>query len=344
MHILIDDKIPYIQGEAERLGTTTYKNGGSITAEDVREADALIIRTRTCCNRELLADSKVKFIATATIGFDHIDTQYLQEAGIEWTNCPGCNASSVGQYVANSLLLLEEAGHISTRNCTVGIIGVGHVGTQVEAAVKRLGCRVLRYDPPRAAAEGNEGFATMEDLLTEADVLTFHTPLTRSGAYPTYHMADEAFFKRLTRQPVLINSARGEVVSNAALKQALQEGSIRAAVIDTWENEPAIDRELLDKVFLGTPHIAGYSADGKACGTRMALEAVARHFGMTDLTFDIQAPTFSEDSYYHSADRGIRPADSPLRLYNPQRDSENLKQHPEQFEYLRGNYPLRREK
>ena len=344
MRILIDDKIPYISGFAEQVGEIFYKNGGSITAEDVRNMDALIIRTRTHCDASLLKDSQVKFIATATIGFDHIDTQYLAKKGIEWTNCPGCNAASVGQYITCSLLLLEEAGHIHLSNCTVGIVGVGHVGTQVEAAVRRLGCRVLLCDPPRADKEGKEKFSTLEEVMSQADVITFHTPLTRNGDHPTYHLADASFFEHLPKCPVIINSARGEVVSNSALKAALKNQKIRTAIVDTWENEPNIDLELLDKVFLGTPHIAGYSADGKACGSRMALSAVARFFGKPD-HFEIQPPALPTDfSYYPEDTNPTRPADSPLRLYNPRRDSDALKTHPEQFEYLRGHYPLRREK
>ena len=344
MRILIDDKIPYIKGQAERLGETVYKNGGSITTEDVRDVDVLITRTRTHCNKALLEGSSVKFIATATIGFDHIDTAYLTEAGIEWTNCPGCNAGSVGQYISSCLLLLSEAGKINLGNCTVGVVGVGHVGTKVVTAVEKLGCHLLLCDPPRAEKEGKEGFSTFDEVMNQADVITFHTPLTRDGAHPTFHMADTEFFNHLAKRPVIINSARGEVVCNSAIKKALNEGKISAAIIDTWENEPNIDLELLDKVFLGTPHIAGYSADGKACGSRMALEAVARHFGMDD-HFDIQPPAISADFNYYAEDiHEGRPTNSPLRLYNPRRDSDALKAHPEQFEYLRGHYPLRREK
>lgn len=340
MRILIDNKIPYIAGAAEQLGETIYKDGSAITAQDVRDVDVLIIRTRTRCNKELLEGSRVKFIATATIGFDHIDTAYLAQAGIGWTNCPGCNASSVAQYIANALLLLQEAGHLTVNTCTVGIVGVGHVGTQVATALRRMGCRLLLCDPPRAEKEGPEGFASLQTIMEEADVITFHTPLVREGSHPTYHLADTDFFDRLQRHPVIINSARGEVVDNPALKKAMEEGKVRTAVIDTWENEPGIDRELLDKVFIGTPHIAGYSADGKACGTQMALNAVARHFGMPT-TFNIKAPELPEGFRYYPADP--RQEDSPLCLYHPRRDDQALREHPEQFEYLRGHYPLRRE-
>lgn len=343
MRILIDDKIPFIRGAAEQLGETVYKDGGSITPDDVRDADVLIVRTRTRCNRQLLEGSRVKFIATATIGFDHLDTDYLAQAGIGWSNCPGCNAASVAQYVGCSLLLLEEAGLLRLAESCVGIVGVGHVGTEVARAAGQLGCRVLRCDPPRAEREGEEGFLPLTALMAEADVITFHTPLTREGRHATFHMADDDFFARLGRKPVIINSARGEVVCNRALKAALNAGQVRAAIVDTWENEPGIDRELLDRVFLGTPHIAGYSADGKACGTRMALEAVARHFGLP-AQFHIEPPALPEGfAYYPNEHHAGRPATSPLRLYHPGRDSDALKAHPEQFEYLRGHYPLRRE-
>ena len=342
MKIVIDDKIPFIKGEAERLGETVYLRGDSITAADVRHADALIVRTRTLCNRQLLEGSRVKFIATATIGYDHLDTDYLAQAGIAWANCPGCNATSVAQYVQNCLLLLEQADYISLSHTTVGIVGVGHVGTKVEQAVRALGCRVLLYDSPRQE-RGDHGFSSLEELCAQADVVTFHTPLTHSGAHATFHMADAAFFERLQRRPVFINSGRGEVVDEVALKAALATGTIRTAVIDTWEHEPQIDRELLQQVFIGTPHIAGYSADGKANGTRMALEAVARHFGK-EADFEILPPSLPEGYAYYAERFSLDHPHAPyLRLYDPRRDSDALKQKPEDFERLRGNYPLRRE-
>lgn len=342
MKIVIDDKIPYIKGEAERLGETVYLRGDSICAADVRHADVLIIRTRTRCNRQLLEGSSVRFIATATIGYDHLDTDYLAQAGIAWTNCPGCNAASVAQYIHSSLLLLDEAGHIQLPHTTVGIVGVGHVGSKVEQAVRALGCRVLLCDPPRQE-RGEQGFCSLADIAAQADVVTFHTPLTRSGCHATLHMADTDFFNRLQRRPVLINSGRGEVVDEVALKAALDSGQVRCAVIDTWEHEPNIDRGLLERVFLSTPHIAGYSADGKANGTRMALEAVARHFGL-DLSFNIQAPMLPENYAYSMEHFSPRHPHAPyLRFYDPRRDSDALKKRPEDFERLRGDYPLRRE-
>lgn len=334
LRIVADDKIPYLQGQAEHMGTVSYLPGAAISQADVADADVLIVRTRTRCDRALLEGSRVRFVATATIGYDHIDTDYLAEAGIAWANCPGCNASSVGQYVATSLLRLAEAGYVRLDGCCVGIVGVGHVGTAVDRAVQTLRCQTLLCDPPRAAAEGPGGFVSMEEVYERADVITYHVPLVRDGHWPTCHMAD---FQRMKRRPVLINAARGEVVDNMALIAALDSGQVRAAVVDTWEGEPAISLPLLRRVFIGTPHIAGYSADGKATATRMALEAVARHFGF-DIRFDIQPPALPAD---------IVPAADPfvrmLQLYDPLTDTARLKAEPGRFEYLRGHYPLRRE-
>lgn len=342
MKLIIDDKIPFIRGEAEKLGETVYLPGAKITAEDVREADVLITRTRTLCNKALLEGSKVQFIATATIGFDHLDVDYLREAGIAWTNCPGCNATSVAQYVETSLLLLAKEGKIDLSDCTVGVVGVGNVGRRVVERLERMGCRVLLNDPPRAEREAD--FApcavSLSELQRQCDVITIHTPLITDGAHPTLHLVNADFLKGLKRSPIVINAGRGEVVDGVALSQALDEGWVSAAIIDTWENEPSINRELLRKVFIGTPHIAGYSADGKVNGTRMALQAVARHFNK-EVAFEVSAPALPEGySYYPEME--VAP-DSPLRLYNPLRDSEALKAHPEDFEKLRGDYPLRRE-
>ncbi len=358
MKLIIDDKIPFIRGEAEKLGDVIYKSGVAISAADVRDADALIVRTRTRCDRSLLEGSSVKFIATATIGYDHIDTDYCRRAGIEWANCPGCNATSVAQYVECCLLLLAAKERMKiTRNTVMGIVGVGHVGTQVALMARRLGLRLLLCDPLRlegrggvrtgeAAAGGitdRECCATLEDICREADIVTFHTPLTTTGLHATYHLADKSFFEALERKPVFINAGRGEVMDTNALLAALKEGLVSEAVIDTWENEPHLDLDLLERAFIATPHIAGYSADGKAKGTQMALEAVAEFFGRS-LRFDISPQSVSPDfRYFAAAPDGLSESYPQLALYDPRRDSFVLKAQPSDFERLRGNYPLRRE-
>lgn len=337
MKVIVDNKIPYIKGVIERIADkVVYLPGNAFTPQEVKDADALIVRTRTLCNRDLLEGSRVKFIATATIGFDHIDTAYCQEAGITWTNCPGCNASSVEQYVHSVLLLLKREKNLCLEGAAIGIVGVGHVGSKVATMASKLGMRVLLNDPPRAE-KGEEGFVDLHTIARECDVITFHTPLNREGIYRTFHLADEAFFNQLGRSPYIINSSRGEVVETQALLRALEKGQVKETVIDTWENEPDIDLTLLREAFIATPHIAGYSADGKANATRMSLEALCRFFGI-EANFKIVPPSLPEDMVW-SEDKET----AYLQLYNPMRDSEWLKAEPEKFEWFRGNYPLRRE-
>ncbi len=343
MKAVVDDKIPFIREAIEQIADeVVFLPGQQISAADVHDADLLIVRTRTRCNRTLLQGSRVRFVATATIGFDHIDTAYLKEAGIAWSNCPGCNATSVGQYIRSCLILLKRETGMDLRRTTLGIIGAGHVGTAVKKAVEPLGVRILLNDPPREANEGRRPdeqtcLHPLDELQNECDILSFHTPLTTVGPYATFHLADAAFLDKLARKPVLINSGRGEVVDNQALLQALNSGQASRAIIDTWENEPHISLPLLEKVYIGTPHIAGYSADGKANATRMTLQAVCRHFRI-ERPFSVEPPALPA-SFLPSAD----PEELALQLYNPQDDSRRLKEHPERFEELRGNYPLRRE-
>ena len=323
MKVVIDHKIPYIKKAIEKIADeVVFLPGHAFTREVVKDADALIVRTRTHCTRELLEGSQVKFIATATIGYDHIDVDYCREAGITWTNCPGCNAGSVEQYVHSVLLLLEREKGLELEKSTIGIVGVGHVGSRVKRMAESLGMRVLLNDPPRAD-KGEQGFVDLETIARECDVITFHTPLNREGTYATYHLVDEDFLFSLKRTPYIINSSRGEVVDTASLLAALSAGKVKDAIIDTWEYEPNISRELMEVALISTPHIAGYSADGKANATRMSLEALCEFFGM-------------EKNFSISPDEG--PKD-----YDPTRDSEWLKASPEKFEWFRGNYPVRRE-
>lgn len=336
MKVVIDNKIPYIREAMEALADeVVYLPGKEITASVVRDADALITRTRTQCNRQLLEGSKVRFIGTATIGFDHIDTEYCREAGITWSNCPGCNAGAVEQYLYSVLLLLQQEKHVELKDACLGIVGVGHVGSHILSLAERLGMRILLNDPPRAD-RGEEGFVSLETLARECDIITFHTPLERNGEYRTFHLADRDFFHSLRKKPYIINTSRGEVVETEAILEALDKGLIGGAVLDVWENEPHINLELLDKVFIGTPHIAGYSADGKANATRMVLEAFCRFFGK-EMNFHIAAPEQPHREY--DSDERVR----QLQMYNPHDDCDMLRAHPELFEQLRGDYVLRKE-
>lgn len=336
MRIIIDDKIPYIREAVSNITPdAVYLCGADIRAVDVRDADALIVRTRTLCNENLLAGSRVSFVATATIGFDHIDTAYMERAGIVWTNCPGCNSGSVAQYLHSVLLLLERDFAFTLHTATIGIVGCGHVGSKVKRVAESLGMRVLVCDPIVEASANQHQmsmFSSMEEIEREADIITFHVPLECGGDNPTYHLADEAFFNRLQRCPFIINTSRGAVVDNRALLTALESGDIRQAVIDTWEHEPQIDTALLNKVYIGTPHIAGYSADGKVNANNMVLAVLCQHFSV-ECPPTIVPPELPEGTTLCA----------PLDYYNPLADSQRLKSHPSDFERLRGDYPLRRE-
>ncbi len=336
MKVIIDNKIPYLEGVLEAVGIeAVFLPGREFTPAVVKDADALLVRTRTRCDRRLLEGSRVRFIGTATIGYDHIDTAYCAEAGIAWCNCPGCNAGAVEQYVHAVLLLLQQEKGISLAGTCLGVIGVGHVGSRICRLGERLGMRVLQNDPPRAD-RGEEGFADLAVLARECDILSFHTPLLTDGPYRTFHLADAAFFHSLARRPYVINTSRGEVMATDALLEALDGGQVAGAVLDVWENEPDIDLRLLDRVFIGTPHIAGYSADGKANATRMVLEAFSRFFGI-DVPFQADLPALPE------AVTATDPVTRQLQAYNPHRDCEALRACPALFEQLRGDYPLRRE-
>lgn len=339
LRLVIDSSIPYIRQYAERLGKCVYLPGKDISSIDIRHADALIVRTRTRCDRALLEKSDVRFIATATIGYDHLDTVYLEEKGIVWKNAPGCNASSVVQYVESALFRAELAGLLCLEQATVGVVGVGNIGHKVADMLRRHGCRILCNDPPRQAS-GDGGFCTLEELANECDVITLHTPLTDIGEWPTRHLISEDFFSCCKKHPLLLNTARGGVVDEKALVSALQCGIVRAAIIDTWENEPHILSPLLQAAFIATPHVAGYSADGKAAATRMVLEATARFFNIP-IEFDVRLPALPADFRYDT--EGDFPPCEALRLYDPVVDSRRLKEAPTDFERLRTNYPLRRE-
>ncbi len=331
MKIIIERNIPYIAGALERHGEVAYLPAGEITREAVADADALFVRTRTRCNADLLEGSRVRFIATATIGTDHIDLDYCRSRGITVVNAPGCNAPAVAQYVF-AVIGSRFAGEDLSK-LRLGVVGVGNVGSIVARWGERLGMTVLRCDPPRMRREGGD-FVDLRCIAEHTDIITFHTPLNLSGIDATYHLADAKLLGGLSRCRLLINSSRGEVVDNAALAAAIGK-TVESAAIDCWEGEPAIDRNLLAKAFVATPHIAGYSSEGKKRATAMTLEAFARHFGVdVDAIPTIDAPARGAD---------IDSIEQVTATYNPLADTELLRTSPDQFENLRNNYNLRHE-
>jgi len=341
--IVADDRIPFLRGVFEPYAEVVYLKGAAITPADVADADALVVRTRTGCDASLLRNSSVKFVATATIGFDHINASELAALGIEWRNAPGCNAASVAQYLA--AVLTGFGTPLAGR--TLGVVGVGNVGRLAVKVGEALGMRVLRNDPPRAEAEGQGGFVSLYDIAREADFVTLHVPKVKDGRYPTVKLLDEKFFAAAKNGVCLINAARGEAADGAALKAALKSGKVSHAAIDVWENEPDIDRDLLDLCDFGTPHIAGYSTDGKANGTTAAVRAVAEFFGIGELKEFRAVPPPPANETLLEADENA-PVERELHrlvchTFDLHKADGDLRRDPSAFEQLRGSAPLRRE-
>ena len=347
MKIIIDDKIPYIKGALEPFAEVIYLPGSETTAEVVKNADAIITRTRTKCNKEILEGSKVKFIATATIGFDHIDTEYCKHAGIEWTNAPGCNAESVNQYISSALFSYSLQKRVDLKDKTIGIVGVGQVGSRVAKTCEILGMKVLLNDPPRERAEGSEKFVSLKTIQEEADFISFHVPLNIEGEDATYHLTNEVFLQNLKKKPLLINSCRGEVFDTWAINQSTKSNNISGVIIDCWENEPNLNIDLLKNSDIGTPHIAGYSKDGKANGTKMSVQAISRFFNLGIENWEPSGVELPENIVIEIDGNQRREytilAEAVLSTYYIEDDNDNLRTNPSDFEKLRGDYPVRRE-
>lgn len=347
MKIVTDDKIPFLKGILEQWADVTYLPGNKITRKVLADAEALLTRTRTKCTEELLEGTAVRFIGTATIGFDHIDTQYCERKGITWTNAPGCNSSSVQQYIAAALLKMSAEFRQPLRGRVLGIIGVGNVGSKVHKLASLLGMEVLLNDPPRERKEGGRTYVSLLEVLERSDILTLHVPLNIVGDDSTWHLINDKTLKKVKKGAWLVNSSRGEVADTAAIKKALSSGRLGGAILDVWEHEPDIDLDLMSRTFLATPHIAGYSTDGKANGTSMVINALCRHFNLPMKDWypeDVPAPEhplIPLDGIGKSEEDILREAVS--HTYNIDEDNMSLRFSPSDFEKLRGEYRLRRE-
>ena len=343
MKIVADDKIPFLRNVFEKCGIeVVYKKGADIKRTDLLDADGLIVRTRTVCNYELLHDTAVKVVCSATIGTDHVNIGELESLGIRFFSAPGCNAGSVEQYIVCALLHLAEKYVFELSGKTVGIIGAGHVGSRVLNSCRQMGMNVLVNDPPRAEREGNSAFTELDDLLKNADFVTLHVPLDET----TYHLADADFFAQMKDSAFFINSSRGSVCNNAVLKEVLRRKKIAGAILDVWENEPDIDTELQSMLEAGTMHIAGYSADGKANGTTRSVRNIAQVLNIQELkNFEVaELPDGNAEALEITADTPQKTLTAAAKnAYSIIRDSNDLAAHPENFEKLRGDYYCRRE-
>jgi erythronate-4-phosphate dehydrogenase len=346
--ILVDENMPYAGDLFRRLGEVKAVPGRPIPAAELADADALMVRSVTKVNEALLSGTPIKFVGTATAGTDHVDEQWLQQAGIGFSAAPGCNAIAVVEYVFSSLMLLAERDGFDLRDRTVGIVGVGNVGGRLQARLEAWGVRTLLCDPPRAD-RGDEGdFLPLDALVREADVLTFHTPLFKDGPYKSWHLADEEVISRLKPGAILINACRGPVVDNAALLRRLEAGQPLSVILDVWEPEPDLDVALLAKVDIGTAHIAGYTLEGKARGTTQVFEAFSDFIGKRQqvaLDTLLPAPEFGRITLHGPLDQSILKRLIHL-VYDVRRDDALLRKVagiPGEFDKLRKNYLERRE-
>ena len=354
MKIVADANIPFVKECFSSIGEVTVVGGREITPEVVADADALLVRSITPVDEKLLAGSKVHFVATATIGFDHVDIDFLGRNNIGFASAPGSNANSAAEYVIAGLLDIGQRYALDLEARSVGIIGVGNVGGRVAKKCEAMGMAVYLNDPPLQRQTGDAKYLPLEKLF-DCDFITFHTPLTFEGPDKTYHLADEKFFKSLKQRCVLVNASRGSVVDSSALKSDIRSGRLRAVVLDVWENEPNIDIELLKLVDLGTPHIAGYSLDGKIAGMIMIYKAACEYFAVKakfDLKDFLPEPAVPELKVNPNiANDQDALLSAVQKIYRIDKDDTRLrrmldkpaKNRGEHFDSLRKNYHVRRE-
>jgi erythronate-4-phosphate dehydrogenase len=354
LKIIADANIPYVAECFSSIGEIEIVSGREITPTVVADADALIVRSVTRVDSDLLGKSRVRFVGTATIGFDHIDTEYLTQRNIGFASAPGSNANSAAEYVIAALLEIGQKHKIKLEGKSIGIIGVGNVGSRVAKKAAALGMKVKLNDPPLQRQTGDPKYLPVIELF-DCDFITLHTPLTYDGVDKTFHLADKKFFQSLKQKCVFINASRGAVVDSVALKSAIKTGQLKAVALDVWENEPNIDTGLLEMVDIGTPHIAGYSLDGKITGMIMIYKAACNYFGISP-KFDIEdflpepiVPELTVNPYDGNEQEVL--CQTVRKIYNIRDDDHKLRDIIEEssgkkgqfFDSLRKNYPVRRE-
>lgn len=358
MKIICATNMPFVLEAFNTLGDARILEGRDIKPADVKDVDVLALRSTTQVNRALLEGSRVRFVGTATIGTDHLDLAYFKEAGIQWCFAPGCNANSVSEYITAALLTLGSRLGLTLAGKTIGVIGIGNVGSRVVKKARALGMRVLMNDPPRERAEqgrGDDEFVSLGRMLAESDIITVHVPLTKEGADRTYHLVDKAFFAKARQGLIFLNAARGAVVDTPALLTALDSGRVSHVVLDTWEGEPACRTDIAARVDLGTPHIAGYSFEGKVMGTVMVYRDACRFLGVPatwshePLMPPTLVPRIEVDASGRTDEAVLR--EVVLRLYDIEADDRRFREkmvgddkvRAKAFDRLRKEYPERRE-
>lgn len=353
MLIVADENIPLLDAFFQGFGEIRRYPGRSLDAASVREADILLVRSVTKVDRHLLEGSRVQFVGTCTIGTDHLDLDYFDQVGIRWSSAPGCNARGVVDYVLGSLLTLADLEGASLPERVYGVVGAGQVGGRLVSVLRALGWKVMVCDPLRQAAEGGD-YVELDTLLQACDVISLHTPLERGGQYPTWHLFGPAEQAKLRPGAWLINASRGAVVDNGALRALLQQRDDLHAVLDVWEGEPQVDLQLADLCTVATPHIAGYSLDGRQRGTAQIYRALCQHLGVNEviqLADLLPRPPVAQIELDAEVDLQWALAMLCRAVYDPRRDdadfrrslSEDVQQQRAAFDALRKHYPPRRE-
>jgi erythronate-4-phosphate dehydrogenase len=352
VRIVADENIPLLDAFFAHFGEIMRLPGRSIDRAAVADADILLVRSVTPVTRELLEGSAVRFVGTCTIGTDHLDLDYFQQAGIQWSSAPGCNARGVVDYVLGSLLTLAEIEGADLAQRTYGVVGAGQVGGRLVKVLQGLGWNVLVCDPPRQAAEGGD-FVSLDEIVQRCDVISLHTPLSKTGEQPTWHLLDAQRLQQLRHGTWLINASRGAVVDNAALHDTLLEREDLQAVLDVWEGEPTVNIALADLCVIGTPHIAGYSLDGRQRGTSQIYQALCAYLGQEaeiNLAELLPPPWLAHVTLDAATDPGWALSMLCRGVYDPRRDDADFRRslvgavsQPLAFDLLRKNYPPRRE-
>ena len=354
MKIVADANIPFVKECFSSIGEVTTIGGREMTPWNVADADILLVRSITPVGVDLLAGSKVRFVGTATIGFDHIDLGFLESNNIGFASAPGSNANSAAEYVIAGLLDIGQKYALDLEGRSIGIIGVGNVGSRVAKKCTAMGMDVYLNDPPLKRQTGDAKYLPLEKLY-DCDFITFHTPLAFEGRDKTYHLADEKFFKSLKHRCVFVNASRGGVVDSSSLKSAIKSGRLRAVALDVWENEPDIDIELLKMIDIGTPHIAGYSLDGKIAGLIMIYQAACEYFSLEpkyDMEDFLPEPSVSEFKVNQNVTNEQDALLSAVqKIYRIDKDDARLRRvldkpaedRGKYFDGLRKNYHVRRE-
>jgi erythronate-4-phosphate dehydrogenase len=349
--ILADENIPYVHSAFSLLGKVRTFHGRKLSPSDLGDAEILLVRSITSVNENLLKNSAISFVGTATAGYDHIDLEYLKANHIAFADASGSNAISVAEYIVSAVLIIAENQGFKLNEKTVGIIGCGHVGKQVFNKFKALGITCLINDPPLQEKTGSTDYVDLNTVLS-ADIITLHVPLEKIGKYPTYHLVNSHFLSRVQKNVLLINTSRGDVVDETALVTALDNHPEMTIILDVWQNEPYINVNLLKKIALGTAHIAGYSLDGKVRGTEMLYESVCNYLNnkvIWKAEYCLPAPPIKQLSFSETMEDERAIYTAVCACYDVRRDSSALhlinksKEYGQFFDNLRKNYPVRRE-